>query len=424
METIHPNNIQDLDTDVISFITLKNGNMIMVDDSAPEKPKKEKSKLDNNSKNEKIPQPLEVSNELTISFKGKENNNNKNLSTLNDIINNNEKKIVVKSDFNLISHIENNTHFSFAGNPRQNIINNIPVIPDNKNENLLLNTNNDNNINIPQSINNFSPIVSSNENNIKSNLGKNALIDKTKMSNYDDNNTSSNKGVNSNDEENKEEGNISSRVRRKSRNYMDKIGKLMEDINKPTIKAVISLNIPSDVQKNISNTQKQFDLLVTQLRQKQNKYRRNKNTLNYPKYYEFYKNNKINEILSPKVNRIKYYQESEKEDLENDILFNGNDNLRKSLNINNNIKINTSNNKSFYDGFNNKTINVNKSVNYNMRSSSIDFNKSINNFYIGKNTSMNNSKLFSKKQGGNILGISSSLVYPSNRCKSKINSFY
>ena len=206
METIHPNNIQDLDTDVISFITLKNGNMIMVDDSAPEKPKKEKSKLDNNSKNEKIPQPLEVSNELTISFKGKENNNNKNLSTLNDIINNNEKKIVVKSDFNLISHIENNTHFSFAGNPRHNIINNIPVIPDNKNENLLLNTNNDNNINIPQSLNNFSPIVSSNENNIKSNLGKNALIDKTKMSNYDDNNTSSNKGVNSNDEENKEEG--------------------------------------------------------------------------------------------------------------------------------------------------------------------------------------------------------------------------
>ena len=205
---------------------------------------------------------------------------------------------------------------------------------------------------------------------------------------------------------------------------MDKIGKLIEDINKPTIKAVISLNIPSDVQKNISSTQKQFDLLVTQLRQKQNKYRKNKNTMNYPKYYEFYKNNKMSGVLSPNVNRIKYYQESEKEDLENDILFNGNDNLRKSLNINNNIKINTSNNKSFYDGFNNKSINVNKSMNYNMRSSSIDFNKSINNFYIGKNTTINNSRLFSNKQGGNILGISSGLIYPSNRCMSKINSFY
>ena len=423
METIHPNNIQDLDTDVISFITLKNGNMIMVDDSAPEKPKKEKPKLDDNSKTEKIPQPLEVSNQQTISFIGKQNNN-KNLNTLNDIINNNEKKIVVKSDFNLISHIAENTHFSYAGNPRQNIINNTPAISVNKKENLILNTNNDNNINIPQSLNNFSPIASSNENNIKSNIGKNALNDKTKISNYDENNTSSNKGVNSNDEENKEEDNISARIRRKSRNYMDKIGKLIEDINKPTIKAVISLNIPSDVQKNISSTQKQFDLLVTQLRQKQNKYRKNKNTMNYPKYYEFYKNNKMSGVLSPNVNRIKYYQESEKEDLENDILFNGNDNLRKSLNINNNIKINTSNNKSFYDGFNNKSINVNKSMNYNMRSSSIDFNKSINNFYIGKNTTINNSRLFSNKQGGNILGISSGLIYPSNRCMSKINSFY
>ena len=42
METIHPNNIPDLDINTISLITLKNGNMIMIDDSVAEKPRTKK----------------------------------------------------------------------------------------------------------------------------------------------------------------------------------------------------------------------------------------------------------------------------------------------------------------------------------------------------------------------------------------------
>ena len=37
MDAINPNDISKLDRDAISFITLKNGKMIMVDESAPEK---------------------------------------------------------------------------------------------------------------------------------------------------------------------------------------------------------------------------------------------------------------------------------------------------------------------------------------------------------------------------------------------------
>ena len=43
MESINPNDIGELDTETISYITLKNGNMVMIDDSVPEKLKKEKN---------------------------------------------------------------------------------------------------------------------------------------------------------------------------------------------------------------------------------------------------------------------------------------------------------------------------------------------------------------------------------------------
>ena len=207
---------------------------------------------------------------------------------------------------------------------------------------------------------------------------------------------------------------------------MEKLDKLIGDMNKPTIKAVISLNIPSDVQKEISKTQKQFDQLVVQLRQKQNKYRKNKSEMNYPKYYEFYKNDKFYETSNPNINRIKYYQESEKDDLENNFLFGGNDNLMKSGNMNNNGIAYSSNNRSFYDNINNKLNNTNRSINIHNRQSSMDcsMNKTISNFYVAKNNTMNSSMLYNSKQRNNISGLNSGLVFPSNRCRSKLNPFY
>ena len=43
METINPKNLIDIDPSSVSFITLKDGNIIMLDESAPVKPTKEKS---------------------------------------------------------------------------------------------------------------------------------------------------------------------------------------------------------------------------------------------------------------------------------------------------------------------------------------------------------------------------------------------
>ena len=37
MESIHPNDIITMDLSTISYLTLKNGNMVLIDDSVPEK---------------------------------------------------------------------------------------------------------------------------------------------------------------------------------------------------------------------------------------------------------------------------------------------------------------------------------------------------------------------------------------------------
>ena len=45
MESIHPNDIITMDLNTISYLTLKNGNMVLIDDSVPEKGNKDKMKL-------------------------------------------------------------------------------------------------------------------------------------------------------------------------------------------------------------------------------------------------------------------------------------------------------------------------------------------------------------------------------------------
>ena len=426
METIHPNDIQELDADTFSFITLKNGNMIMIDDSVPQKAKTIKSKNDNDSqKIERIPQDLKVSDQLTISFRGKEPENNINF---NDNYNqNNDNKIIVKSDFNLLSKITENVNFSFFGNPIHKPINNIPMISINKNENENHSDNNEktDRSNITKSLNTFSPILSSNT-NIKANENQNILLNNKNKNDEDENNTSSNR-INSKNEENKEgenENDVGSRIRRKSRNYIEKIEKLVGDRNRHTVKAVISLNIPSDVTRERSSTQKQFDKLVAQFRQKQSKYRKDKNDLIYQKYYELYKDKDSKLYNGPNINRIKYYHEAEAEDIENDILFSSNEiNSKNELNSNNNLMVNNTYNNTFCGGFNN---NINKSFNYNIINPSFDYNlnKTMNSFNGAKTRISSENKILNNKLVGSSIGYSSALVYPSNRFIRKIGNYY
>ena len=335
METIHPNDIQELDADTFSFITLKNGNMIMIDDSVPQKAKTTKVKNDNDSqKIERIPQDLKVSDQLTISFKG--NNPGNNINFNDNYGQNNDNKIIVKSDFNLLSEITENTNFSYFGKPNNRGLNNIPKITINRNENEINSDNNEktDRSNITKSLNTFSPVLSSNT-NIKTNVNQNMLLN-NKNNDEDENNTSSNR-ITKNEENKEDEGgnDVNSRIRRKSRNYIEKIEKLVGDRNRHTVKAVISLNIPSDVTRERSSTQKQFDKLVAQFRTKQSKYRKDKNDIAYQKYYELYKDKDSKLYNGPNFNRIKYYHEAEAEDIENDIFFSANDlNSKNELNSN------------------------------------------------------------------------------------------
>ena len=424
METIHPNDIQELDADTFSFITLKNGNMIMIDDSVPQKAKTTKVKNDNDSqKIERIPQDLKVSDQLTISFKG--NNPGNNINFNDNYGQNNDNKIIVKSDFNLLSEITENTNFSYFGKPNNRGLNNIPKITINRNEN---ENNSDNNektdrSNITKSLNTFSPVLSSNT-NIKTNVNQNMLLN-NKNNDEDENNTSSNR-ITKNEENKEDEGgnDVNSRIRRKSRNYIEKIEKLVGDRNRHTVKAVISLNIPSDVTRERSSTQKQFDKLVAQFRTKQSKYRKDKNDIAYQKYYELYKDKDSKLYNGPNFNRIKYYHEAEAEDIENDIFFSANDlNSKNELNSNNNLMVNNTYNNTFYGGFNN---NVNKSLNYNIINPSFDYNlnKTTNSFYGAKARTSSENKIINNKLVGSSTGYSSTLVYPSNRFMRRLGNFY
>ena len=73
METINPKNFIDIDPSSISFITLKDGNMIMLDDSAPVKPSKENkivsSNVENNKENKRFQENLAVSFPANFTYK-------------------------------------------------------------------------------------------------------------------------------------------------------------------------------------------------------------------------------------------------------------------------------------------------------------------------------------------------------------------
>ena len=110
MESINPSDIANLDFDSISFITLKTGDMIMIDNSVPKKIQLDK-KIKNNkniTQKDTIKLKLSVSKQNNFSYKGKITFN-KFSSKYNNNINSNQ--ILLKNNFNLISKISKKHQF-------------------------------------------------------------------------------------------------------------------------------------------------------------------------------------------------------------------------------------------------------------------------------------------------------------------------
>ena len=381
METLNPKDVSKLDFESISFITLKNGDMIMIDGAAPEKYKSESPKYDsNNTKKRNNILNLEVTKQLSFTYKGK-----KQLNNTKDKAN---KKILMKSDFNLISYPSKTINLFFKGMPNKYILNNIPNIPmkENIKKNSLYeisnNTNNNFNINNNKRISINNQEINSNINNLKK------INENSNSSETNSNNNPSNEIT--------EEEKLDMRIKRKSRNYLERLSLIFSEKNKPLVNAVISLKIPSDVNRQISETEKEFDMMVTQLKQKRSKYNFNRkgNTVNH-KYYELYKDGN-KEVKYFNLNRIKYYQEAENDNKENEPQINNNEI------INNNQKINDDKNNF---GIGLTDINLN--------------NKMMNSFYGDKNRAKRDNNCFSSRIRTTSC---SSLVCPSNIIKNKLNS--
>ena len=407
METINPKDVGKLDFDSISFITLKNGDMIMIDGSAPEKYKSEAQKYDNYStKIKNNIQNLEVMKQLSFTYKGKNKYNN----TI-DKINN---KIILKNDFNSISYPSKAMNLSFKGISNNkfalNNFQNLPMEQNIKKNSLFEISNINNNINLNNKRLSYNPEINPNINTLKKATENNNNNSSETNSNNPPSSTRNNNINNLNIQtlEMTEEEKLDQRIKRKSRNYLERLSLIFNEKNKPLVNAVISLKIPSDVNRQISETEKEFDMMVTQLKQKRSKYNfsRTGNNL-YNKYYELYKDNN-KEVKYLNLNRIKYYQEAENDNKENEPQMNNNE----TLNNNQRMVDNT---------FNiNNTIYVNNKTNFGIGLTDTNLNnKVMNSFYGEKNRATRDNNNFSSRIRTNS---SSSLVCPSNIIKNKLNS--
>ena len=401
MESIKPSDIANLDFDSISFITLKTGDMIMIDNSVPKKIQLDK-KIKNNkniTQKDTIKQKLSISKQNNFSYKGKITFN-KFSSKYNNINNN---PILLKNNFNLISKISKNISFCYKSKYSKMFLNdiqnlNIKEVPK---KNSFLQYNHNNNDNKENFINNQNLNIINN--NIKSNINENPL-NKEKIKENTQNLTLKRNNLNTKTEEITEEENLDMRIKRKSRNYLERLNSIFSEKNKPLVNAVISLKIPSDVNREQSQTEKEFDMMVAQLKQKRSKYRINLNDhCIYQKYYELYKeNNKEYKYFN--LNRIKYYQEYENYNKENERM-NTNENNNK---IDNNIVNNT-----FYGSFNNKGIN--KSL-IGLNDTNAN-NKTSMSIYGEKIKTTRENKLFNSRIKE--IGCNSTLICPTNNFKDK-----
>ena len=374
MDAINPNDIAKLNKGEISFITLKNGKKVMVDESAPEKyisnEINDGEKNNNKLNNDKKTQNFSISKKITYLFKGNDINNNLNLGKLNSKNSFINQPKILKNDFNLISFISKNTNFSYKNNSNKKVLNDIPNL---KMKNILK----ENKINQYNEHNELDNVNTSNITNL-TNQKKDELTEEEKLN---------------------------MRYNQKSRNLNND---LFEEKYNQKFNSVVSLKITADLNKYFSTTQKTFNTLLSQLKQKKIKYSLNpKDKRSYQRYYEFYKNKEKDKNKNINFNKIKYYQEPNKDEDSNK---NNNEILGKNKFNKNNLNIFNSKYRTiFYRNMNHDSIGVNDS----MRSSITR--SSINSFYGNRTRASSESKI----SAGNI-GYSSTLICPSNIFKSNL----
>lgn len=333
---------------------------------------------------------LHISKQIIISFLGK-NNNNKiyNNSNINSNI------IIIKSDFNKNSKIIKNINLSF------NNTNNITS--DKNNKEMIYRNNYPNNIN-NLIIGNSNNKIEINKNNLSSNYFSPINKKTVKMNIL---------------EENKEENTINNKIRKKNGNYKERIEKLIGDMNRPSVNAVISLDIPSDIPYEITPTQKQFNMLRAQLRRrKMNRQKKMKGDENYQRYYELYKNrsNKIyNGTFNYNNRRLKHFEETRGFDEDNndkDIylqnFYKTNDILSHNIKNNNINFFLTFRNDKNLSNKNYNTCNCNQIKDYNSRNNKINF------LFDEKKRSSSERSSFIDKLNKKVPRNKSTIVYPSN----------
>lgn len=428
---IHPKDVGLLDPETISLITLKNGNMIMVDNTAPMKPIIERKKIDFE---QSIKNTLKISEKLSISYNREENKNKINKKYNQYKENYLKNKKFEKNDSNKVYQIEKNINISFLGNLEQYYINNTPKnIKDNYSRNNLKNkqkeniSKSNNNCNAIQNENYFeftktSKLYSSPNSN--TNINTNNLFNgKIIISEGNENNIIKNMNKNNVYEEDKDENSMNDKQKKKS-NHKERMEKLVGDKNKPSVNAVISLDIPSDIPFDITGIQKQFNMLITQLKRKKNKYQKNNDGENCQRYYELYKNstNKIyNGTVTFTNNRLKYFEEhrndSKAKQNENDI-FEKNNYKKNSL-----LSKDNSFNDFFYLNYKSDK-DVNKANNFNTYKIINDYNSrkkhTISYLLNDKTRPPTNRTNIKNKINSKRFRHNSAIIYPSNKSNSKL----
>ena len=376
MDSINPNDIYKLDKGTISCITLKDGKMVMVDESAPEKYSSNESKSNkSNYLYEHKKSKLAISKKITYSY----DSENKDILDFRKInLRYNEpisSKRMIKNDFNLISHISKNTNFALVPNPGFNTRNIKLTEKIKKDENNPFN-NKDNEENI----------FSSNKNIFnKSNSSKEEIPEKEK------------------------------RTKRRSRNLSESRNSLFEEKFIGKTHSVINFNLIADLNKHLTETQKKFNNLLTQLKKKKFKYSLNpKDKINYHRYYELYKNGEgeIRKYVHKNFKGIKYYQKPEKDTIEIDKdsqdIYNKYNISKKNQNFSDNIITNTKN-----------IIHRNCNPKFDMDYSNTIDRSSINSYNDIRTRASSEKKIINSKLGHSI-GYSSTLICPSNLFKIKL----
>jgi len=293
MESINPNDIFNLDIYNISLITLKNGDMIIIDNTVPEKggnkKNKQKSRNTNVKTNTKNSAKLEMSSSLNFSFKGKVEKNK------------------YKNDFNAVSKIIKNVNLYFEGIKKDiNDINKIKQYAKKQNlnleneKNMVINTYNYRN---NDKVFSFRPSITENDNSQNKNIKYKNRVENYNFIKKETNDFSKNLSNLSNimsNTSNISQINTNARMVQGTRMNSKFLGGLRK--NRNSVNVVCSLSIGGYMPEKI-NLVNQFNDIVDRLnnlreqnikaKNDEKKYNRNKSL----RYYQFYKHKKsINNI--------------------------------------------------------------------------------------------------------------------------------